>query len=75
MSADPLDDLPPDVRASVERFRTARSRIMMAMLSTPLLAHQVAERRQLLEDLATVRAFLAAIDVAHAEANHLPAST
>jgi len=38
----------------------------MAMLNTPLLAHQTAEREQLIEDLKTVGNFVAAMDAEHA---------
>ena len=64
--SDPLDNLPADVRAAVDRFNAARSRVMMAMLNTPLLAHQTAEREQLIEDLKTVGSFVAAMDAEHA---------
>lgn len=66
MSSDPLDNLPTDVRAAVDRFNAARSRVAMAMLNTPLLAHQTAEREQLIEDLKTVGNFVAAMDAEHA---------
>jgi ABC-type protease/lipase transport system fused ATPase/permease subunit len=65
--SDPLDNLPADYRAAVDRFNAARSRVMVAMLNTPLLAHQTAEREQLIEDLKTVRNFVAAIGVVHSE--------
>jgi hypothetical protein len=64
--SDPLADLPSDVRAAVDRFNAARSRVAMAMLNTPLLAHQTAEREQLIEDLKTVGNFVAAMDAEQA---------
>ena len=65
--SDPLDNLPADVRAAVDRFNAARSRVSMAMLNTPLLAHQVNERGRLLADLKVVSDFVAAIGVVHSE--------
>lgn len=64
--SDPLADLPADVRAAVDRFTDARARVLTAMLNTPLLAHQGAEREQLIEDLKTVGRFVAAMDTEHA---------
>lgn len=63
--SDPLADLPSDVRAVVDRFNAARSRVLTAMLNTPLLPDQRGERRQLLEDLRTVSDFVAAIGAEH----------
>jgi ABC-type protease/lipase transport system fused ATPase/permease subunit len=65
-TVDPLADLPSDVRAAVDRFTNARARVLTAMLNTPLLAHQTAEREQLIEDLNTVGHFVAAMDAEHA---------
>ena len=67
MPADPFANLPPDVRAVVDRFRAARSRVALAMVRTPLLAHEKGARKRLLDDLETVRQFVAAIDTIHAE--------
>ena len=64
--SDPLNNLPSDVRSAVDRFNAARSRVAMAMLNTPLLAHQVYERRQILADLKVVSNFVAAMDAEHA---------
>ena len=67
MSSDPLADLPPDVRAFVDRFTAARSRVTAAMLTTPLSPHEGPARRQLLADLDTVRRFIEAMDKVAAE--------
>ena len=67
MSTDPLDTLPPNVRRAVDRFQAARSRVAIAMIATPLLSHQAPARKKLLEDLATVAAFVGAIDTIHSE--------
>lgn len=65
-TVDPLADLPSDVRAAVDRFTEARACVLTAMLNTPLLAHQGAEREQLIEDLKTVGNFVAAMDAEQA---------
>ena len=65
--SDPLDNLPADVRAAVDRFNAARSRVAMAMINTPLLDHQVNERRRLLADMKVVSDFVTAIGVVHSE--------
>lgn len=64
---DPVADLPPEARAAVERFQSARSRVLLGMLNTPLAPESVDERKRLLADLKTVTDFVAMFHSLHAE--------